>query len=127
MSWAAMVLALTVCAAVALAAAPAADLSGTWLGVTQVPDLGEDQIKLVLKADGQSYTGLCTDSAGIVVPSPITNVKVEGALLTFDISVNTGGGAMPVHISLKADGDTLAGGWATDDGGTGGMTLTRQK
>ena len=108
-------------------AARAADLSGTWVGVTQVPDVGEDRLKLELRADGDSYTGLMTDAAGIVVANPITKVKVEGALLTFDIVVNNGSAEFPVHVSFKADGDTLTGSWTTDEGMSAPMTLTRQK
>jgi hypothetical protein len=122
-----LVLMMLSAAAGAGVAARAADLSGTWVGVTQVPDIGEDRLKLELKADGDTYTGLMTDAAGIVVANPITKVKVEGALLTFDIEVNNGSAAFPVHVSMKADGDTLAGSWTTDDGMSAPMTLTRQK
>jgi hypothetical protein len=122
-----MVLVMLSAAAGVGAAARAADLSGTWVGVTQVPDLGEDRLKLELKADGESYTGLVTDTAGIVVPNPITKVKVEGALLTFDIVVNNGSAEFPVHVSLKAEGDTLVGSWTTDEGLSAPMTLARQK
>ena len=116
------------CAGAAVgAAARAADLSGTWVGVTQVPGIGEDRLKLDLKADGAGYTGLMTDAAGIVVANPITKVKVEGALLTFDIVVNNGSPEFPVHVSVKADGDTLTGSWATDEGESAPFTLTRQK
>ena len=122
-----MMLVLLCAAAGAGVAARAADLSGTWIGVTQVPDVGEDRLKLELKADGDSYTGLMTDAAGIVVANPITKVKVEGALLTFDILVNNGSAEFPVHVSFKADGDTLVGSWTTDEGMSAPMTLTRQK
>lgn len=118
---------VAVCAASAPAAMLAADLSGTWLGVTQVPNIGEDRIKLELKAEGASYTGLVTDSAGIIVPSPITNVKVDGATLTFDIAVDTGDGPFAVHITLKADGDTLTGSWALDSGESAPMNFAREK
>ena len=122
-----MVLVMLSVAAGVGAAARAADLSGTWVGVTQVPDRGEDRLKLELKADGGSYAGLMTAESGIVVANPITKVKVEGALLTFDIVVNNGSAEFAVHVSMKADGDTLAGTWATDDGLSAPLTLTRQK
>jgi len=32
-----------------------------------------------------------------------------------------------VHVSMKADGDTLTGSWATDEGESAPVTLTRQK
>lgn len=123
-----VVVLVTLCVAAGVGmSARAADWSGTWVGVTQVPDVGEDRIKLELKADGDSCTGLMTDAAGIVVANPITKVKVEGALLTFDIEVNNGSAAFPVHVSFKADGDTLVGSWTTDEGMSAPMTLTRQK
>jgi hypothetical protein len=107
--------------------ARAADLSGTWVGTTQVPDVGEDRLKLDLKADGASYTGLMTDTAGMVIANPITNVKVEGAQLTFDISVNNGSATIPVHVTLKAEGETLTGSWATDEGMSAPVALAREK
>jgi hypothetical protein len=122
-----MLLVMLLATVVVGAAARAADLSGTWVGVTQVPDIGDDRLKLELKADGDSYTGLMTDAAGIVVANPITKVKVEGTLLTFDIEVNNGSAAFPVHVSMKADGDSLVGSWTTDEGMSAPVTLTRQK
>lgn len=109
------------------AAAPAADFSGTWLGTTMVPDIGENKITLELKAEGQSYTGKATDSAGVVVPAPITNVTVDGATITFDLSANNGSATFPVHLTLKLDGDTLAGNWTTDNGDAAPISLTRKK
>jgi hypothetical protein len=120
-------LVILVCATAALAATQAADLSGSWAGVTQVPNVGEDQLKMELKADGAGYSGMVTDSAGMILPNAITNVKVDGATLTFDIAVNDGQATFAVHIALKADGDTLTGSWATDEGESAPITLTRQK
>jgi hypothetical protein len=116
-------------AGVVMAAGPAAavDFSGIWAGSTQVPNVGDDPIRLELKAEGGSYAGVMSDGAGMIMPNPITNVKVDGATIAFDIAVNGGQGAMPVRVTLKLDGDTLAGGWATEDGMSGALSLARQK
>jgi hypothetical protein len=127
MSRSLMAFVMVIVCATAFAATRSADLSGTWVGVTQVPNVGEDAIKLELKADGSSYSGVMSDSAGMVAPAPVTNLKLEGSALTFDISVNNGEATFPAHITLKADGDTLVGSWATDAGDSAPLTLARQK
>ena len=105
----------------------ASDLSGTWIGTTLVPDVGEDPVTLELKREGNTYTGRCTDAAKVVVAPEITNVAFKEGTLTFDIGVVGGGGnTITVHISLKVDGDTMAGRWATDDGEFAELKLARK-
>ena len=104
----------------------ASDLSGTWIGTTLVPDVGEDPVTLELKREGNTYTGRCTDAAKVVVAPEITNVAFKEGTLTFDIGVAGGGGTIAVHIMLKVDGDTMAGRWVTDDGESAELKLARQ-
>jgi hypothetical protein len=102
------------------------DLTGTWVGTTLVPDVGEDAVTLVLKREGNAYTGLCTDAAKVVVAPEITNVAFKEGTLTFDIGVSNGTNTFTVHISLKVEGDQMAGRWVTDDGESADLRLARK-
>jgi hypothetical protein len=120
---AALVLAV---AGVSIGAQRTPDLTGTWIGTTLVPDVGEDAITLELKREGNTYTGRCTDAAKVVVAPEIKNVAFTEGTLTFDIGVSGGTDTVTVHISLKADGDQMTGHWATADGESAGLKLARQ-
>ena len=102
------------------------DLTGTWVGTTLVPDVGEDAITMVLKREGGTYTGLCTDAAKVVVAPEITNVAFKEGTLTFDIGVSNGTNTFTVHISLKVEGDQMTGRWVTDDGESAELKLARK-
>jgi hypothetical protein len=102
------------------------DLTGTWIGTTLVPDVGEDAITLELKREGNTYTGRCTDAAKVVVAPEIKNVAFTEGTLTFDIGVSGGADTVTVHISLKVDGDQMTGQWATDEGESAALRLARK-
>jgi hypothetical protein len=102
------------------------DLTGTWIGTTLVPDVGEDAITLELKREGNTYTGRCTDAAKVVVAPEIRNVVFTEGTLTFDIGVSGGTDTITVHISLKVDGDQMTGQWATDEGDSAALKLARK-
>lgn len=102
------------------------NLTGTWVGLTTVPNVGEDAVTLELRRDGETYTGRCTDAAGVIVAPEITNVAFKDGTLTFDIGVSGGTNTVPVHIALKVAGDTMAGLWSTDEGESAEIRLTRK-
>jgi len=109
-----------------LIAASQTDLTGTWLGSTQVPNVGEDKLTLALKRDASAYGGIISDTAGLVAEQAIRNVTFEAAVLAFDISVNDGSATFPVHISLKIEGDKMTGTWSTEEGESAEITLARK-
>jgi len=102
------------------------DLTGTWVGTTLVPDVGEDAVTLVLKREGDTYTGLCTDAAKVIVAPEVSNVAFKEGTLTFDIGVSNGTSTFAVHILLKVDGDQMTGRSATDDGESAELRLARK-
>lgn len=123
---ASLVFAALVFAVAGVGAQGPADLTGTWIGTTLVPDVGEDAITLELKREGNTYTGRCTDAAKVVVAPEIKNVAFTDGTLTFDIGVAGGTDTITVHISLKVDGDQMTGHWATNDGASAALKLARQ-
>jgi hypothetical protein len=109
-----------------LAAQKAPDLTGTWVGVTTVPDVGEDTVTLELKREGDTYAGRCTDAAGVIVVPEIKNVVLNDGRLMFDIGVSNGTNTFPVHVAVKVAGDTMTGVWSTDGGDSAEIKLTRK-
>jgi hypothetical protein len=109
----------------AATSAIAADLTGTWVGNTDVPDVGTIQVTLVLtKADG-GYAGVVSDSASMIAPdTKVQDLKIDGDTLTCWFSLGDGSS---VSMSLKIAGDTMTGGWQHSGGGTGSLSMERKK
>lgn len=91
------------------------DLSGTWEGTTEVPDMGEDGLTLVLKKKDGEYSGTISDSLGMIEDVEIEDVEFEDNTLTFNFMVFTGEDYMRVYITLTVEGDTMSGHWETED------------
>ncbi len=82
----------------------AADFSGKWSGALTSDEDGPRLLYLVLKQDGDRVTGSGgPDASG---QRPLQNGKVQGDVLTFEIS--TGNGTMV--FELKATDDVMSGG-----------------
>jgi hypothetical protein len=72
-------------ALVPLAAHAATDVTGTWIGSIQGGN-GDIQLTFTLKQDGTTLTGSVTGGQGD--PLPITNGKIDGDKISFDIVFN---------------------------------------
>ena len=101
------------------------DFSGTWLGKTEVPDAGIDELTLVLKKDKDSYAGTVVDSFQMIAPeTPIQNVKIEATALTFTFPLTDGA---IITCKLKMDGDKMTGQWEHPEGSMGAITFEKKK
>jgi len=119
----ALLLSLTLTLAAAIASA--ADLTGTWTGNTDAPDIGTIQVTLILKKAEDGYAGTVSDSASLIAPdTPVRDLKVEGDSLTCWFNLADGS---TVSMQLKVSGETMTGGWQHSDGGTGAISLERKK
>jgi hypothetical protein len=104
------------------------DLSGTWIGSTTIPNREErDNLTLVLKKDGSSYTGNITDSMGMLNATVLEKVKLEKDTLSFEFLAVTESAAIRVRSTLKVSGDKLVGSWASEQGDTGALEMVRKK
>jgi hypothetical protein len=104
------------------------DLSGTWVGDTVIPaSPDKDQLTLVLKKDGASYTGTISDAMGMVNQAVLESVKTGDGTLSFQFIAHTGDQEIRVSTTLKISGDKLVGSWITESGDTGPMELERKK
>ena len=103
------------------------DLSGTWVGETEVPDAIEpDGMTLVIaKKDGE-YSAKISDTMGMFDNTECEDIEFVENKLTFYMEINTGDAVVTIYLTLKVEGDTMTGFWESDDGGTGPVEMTKQ-
>ena len=103
------------------------DLSGTWIGETEVPDaIDPDEMTLVLKKENGEYTGRITDSMGMLDNTECEDIEFKDNKLTFNIEVDTGTEYLRVYLTLKVEGDTMTGYWEAEDGSTGAVEMKKK-
>lgn len=101
------------------------DLAGTWIGKTDVPDVGPVVLTLVLTKSETGYAGIWSDDMGILAKdTPLRDVKLEGNHLAFVSPLATG---EMVAIALKVEAGKMAGTWTHEGGDTGALTFERKK
>lgn len=104
------------------------DLSGKWVGTTEVPDATEtDQVTLILKKENGEYSGTVNDSLGMATDAEIENVEFKDNTLTFDFTVFDGYENVQIYVTLEVEGDTMKGYWESDDGSSAPIELERTK
>jgi hypothetical protein len=93
-----------------------ADITGTWVGKTYVPDQGEDGLTLIIeKAEGE-YKLIISDDFGMVPSVEASDVSYEDGTLSFNFTIFDGYQDMTVWITLEVSGDQMSGYWETADG-----------
>jgi hypothetical protein len=103
------------------------DISGTWLGQTEIPDQGTDEMTLVIEKAGDTYTGTISDSFGMLVDAQCEDLDYKDNVLSFNISIYDGYSTMTVYITLKVEGNTMTGQWETEEGDTGEITMEKKE
>ena len=118
---------LLVVIAAALLSAPlraAEDPAGLWIGTTEVPNQGTDQVRLAIARIDGGYGGLMTDSLGLVSGESLRDVQFADGVLTFGFSLTEGA---QMTMKLKVTGDKMAGEWHHPEGDAGAVTFERKK
>jgi hypothetical protein len=115
---------LSICVAMIMAfttaSALAADVSGSWAGDMKGPDGSNGfHLSFTFKVDGAKLTGTVQGPQG--EPIAITDGKVDGDKISFNVSVN---GMVIIHEGTLV-GDTIKLSSKSDQGPSGDMTLTR--
>lgn len=104
------------------------DLSSTWVGETEVPDMAEpDVLTLVIEEVDGKYHGTISDSMGMLADAECKELELEENELAFNFEVFTGAEYMIVYVTLTVEGDNMSGYWETADGSSGAVDLERQK
>jgi hypothetical protein len=123
-----IVLALAAVFMAGLLFAQQADLSGTWVGETVIPNvLDKDQVTLVLKKEGGTYSGTVTDSMRMAVESPLENTELKDGTLTAEFVIFNGQQNVRIYFTLKVTGERLVGHWSDGDTDEGPLDLGRKK
>jgi len=82
----------------------AADATGKWTAEMPGRDGNAMTITMNLKADGDKLTGTVSGRRG---DSDISNGKIDGDNVTFDVVREFNGNSMTTHYNGKLDGDTI--------------------
>ena len=92
----------------ALAVAPmlfAGDIDGKWTGDVQTPDGNSISLTMSFKSDGGAVSGTITGPTGDVA---ITDGKMDGDTLTFNLDVDANGTQLSFKCTGKLKADELA-------------------
>lgn len=102
------------------------DITGTWVGETEVPDMPEpDKITLVMEKVDREYKGTVSDSMEMLLDTECEEIKLEGNELTFNFLVFTGEEYMRVYMILTVEGDMIKGYWESEDGSSASIELKK--
>jgi hypothetical protein len=105
-----------------------ANLSGTWIGETTVPDeLEPDKVTLVLERTNGEYKGKVTDAFGFAMESELKDIEFEDNKLTANFLIFNGEAYMTISFELTVEGDTMKGYWESEEGDSAPIELHKQK
>jgi hypothetical protein len=89
-------------------------LVGRWEGKAQSPQ-GERETNLVIKKEGDVYTGVMPGMGGMVIQ--LKDFKIDGAKVTAKADIETPQAAITINYSFTLAGETMKGEGALDFGG----------
>lgn len=104
------------------------DLSGTWVGTTEVPDNPEmDEMTLILEKTEKGYTGTISDSFGFAQEEELEDVEFKDETLSFSFTIYNGEEYMLVYVDLTVGEDSMSGSWKLEDGTSASIELKRKE
>ncbi len=106
-----------------------ADLSGKWVGQTEVPNAAEaDKLTLVLEKKEGGYKGKVSDSMGMLQDTELEDLEFKDNNLSCNFLVNTGQGFLKIKMTLTVEGNKMKGSWWDTEGeSSGSVELEREK
>lgn len=104
------------------------DISGTWVGITEVPDAPEaDKLTLVISKKEGEYVGIISDTLGYAAETECDNFVVDENDLSFSFDISDGYEVQTIYIKLKVDGESMTGFWENEAGDGAEISLVKQK
>jgi len=101
------------------------DLTGTWIGKTDVPNQGPDEVTIVFRKIDNVYAGTIVDSLGMIArDTEMKDVELKGDELTLNFPLVDG---TTILCRLKVAGDKITGQWGHPEGDVGDFEFTRKK
>jgi hypothetical protein len=86
----------------------AADVAGKWNVSAPTGNGGEMKLRLVIQADGQSYSGVISNEEGEAV---LRDVTVKESAVTFRVET----GDAQYEVTATVDGDTIKGSYKVNN------------
>ncbi len=102
------------------------DLSGKWVGTTEVPEQGADEVTLTLQKDNGEYLGTISDSLGMAQDEECKDIEFKEGTLTFYFTIFDGNEYMTVYMSLTVEEGKMSGYWEIEDGASGSIELEKK-
>jgi hypothetical protein len=101
----ALILVLGLCVCGHLAAQKPADMAGTWSGMATLDGEAEpNELTLVLELAEGKLKGHMTDQYETLTESPLTEIKLEGAVFSFSVkAMGPGGEELPITFKMDVD------------------------
>ena len=103
-----------------------ADLVGTWTGSTFIPEVGENEVTLVLSKKEGEWAATMSDSLGMLADTVCEDIKFEDDTLTFNFTISQEMQSQTIWITLEVEGNSMKGYWENDQGEQGDIELTKQ-
>ena len=107
----ALFLALGLCVSLSLIAQKPADLAGTWIGMSTLEGMTEqNELTLVLELKEGKLTGHMTDEMEVMSGSPLSEIKLEEGAFSFSVvAMGPDGQELSLVFKMKVDGDSMKG------------------
>ena len=101
------------------------NIVGTWLGKTEVPNQGLDELTLVIAKGEEGFSGTLVDTLGLIAKdTAVKDLKFQEDNLTFRFPLIDGA---EISIKMAVDGDKMTGAWTHPEGGMGDLVFERKK
>jgi len=101
------------------------NIVGTWLGKTEVPDQGTDEVTMVIAKSEEGFSGTVVDTLGLIAKdTAIKDVKLQDKELVFHFPLVDGN---DIWIKLTVDGEKMTGAWTSADGEVGALVFEKKK
>jgi len=105
-----------------------ADISGTWVGETEVPDVPEAvEVTLVLEKKNGEYEGKISSSLEMIDNAEVEDIEFENNELSLYLMIFDGEGYQRIDVILMVEGDTMKGFWEDEEGNSAPVELKIQR
>jgi hypothetical protein len=103
-----------------------ADLIGTWKGATFIPDVGENEVTLVITKKEGELTVAMSDSLGMLTDAECEDIEFQDGTLTFKFTISQDMETQTIWITLEVENHQMNGYWETGSGEQGDIELKKQ-
>jgi len=122
-----LTLALLFVVGICLTAQKPADLVGTWVGEATIPDMGPNELTLVLDLKDGKLAGHMTGQYGTLNEAPLSEITLEKDVFSFSAMAEGANGEVAVKFKMKISGDSMQGDLEIPDMGMAGSWVATKQ